>query len=190
MLAYELYRPRNLVFLIHLLANILWQFLTLTPTIERIFRVVDLSTIMPLLFSGLNDVAAAELRPHIRRVGLTVFAVASLATLFAPRYNVATQAFGLAAFAYIVRPVLAQLDSACQQMGWHGLLIFFAYAASFLVHVVGDKRSIVGLMNLTDKVRQQHAGTRLGMLLDFANLYDVGHWLCVACYFVVAPCRS
>ncbi|CAE7218384.1 unnamed protein product, partial [Symbiodinium sp. CCMP2456] len=189
MLACEAYGPRNFVALIHFGANVLWQFLTLNATIEEVFRTVDVITIMPLLFSGLHDIAPAEQHLQIQVMGISTFVLASLATVFMRQYNLLTQGFGLVAFLFCFVPAQRALDRACQEAGQKALLLFLIYALLFVLHLWGDSKAIPGMMNLTEDLRRKHAGTTLGFLLSLANLYDVGHWFCVASYFAMAPCR-
>ncbi|CAE7870026.1 unnamed protein product [Symbiodinium microadriaticum] len=166
MLACEVYGPRNFVALIHFGANVLWQFLTLNATIEEVFRTVDVITIMPLLFSGLHDIAPAEQHLQIQVMGISTFVLASLATVFMRQYNLLTQGFGLLAFLFCFLPAQRALDQACQEAGQKALLLFLIYALLFVLHLWGDSKAIPGMMNLTE------AGTALGFLLSLANLYD------------------
>eukprot|EP00930_Biecheleria_cincta_P007949 TRINITY_DN109278_c0_g1_i1.p2 TRINITY_DN109278_c0_g1~~TRINITY_DN109278_c0_g1_i1.p2 ORF type:complete len:211 (-),score=26.90 TRINITY_DN109278_c0_g1_i1:159-791(-) len=189
MLVYELYSPRNPIFLIHWIANMLWQFLTISANVERIFRVVDLSTIMPMLFSGLYEQASLSTKPKVCAAGAVVFAGSMFATLFMPQYNVATQAVGLTAVAACFWQVSSEMDSGCAMAGLQALMFFFVYALLFLLHVYGNRHKIPGLCDLTDQVRKTYSGTWLGRVLDFATIYDVGHWFCVASYFSLARCR-
>mmetsp|Transcript_8975 Transcript_8975/g.21498 ORF Transcript_8975/g.21498 Transcript_8975/m.21498 type:complete len:146 (+) Transcript_8975:2-439(+) len=144
---------------------------------------------MPLLFSGLYDISPPDQHAQIIALGLSTFALASVATVFFPKYNLVTQGLGLLAFLACFIPTQGALDPTCQEAGRNALLLFLVYALLFVLHVWGDQKRIPGMMNLTEDLRRKHAGTALGMLLDVANLYDVGHWFCVACYFSLVPCR-
>lgn len=189
MLMYELYSPRNPVFLTHWVANVLWQFWTVSASIESTFRVVDLSTIMPMLFSVLYEQASANMGLQVLCAGGVVFAMSLFATLFASKYNVITQAIGLGAFAMCFWRVSGELDPVCMQAGLQATMFFLVYAVLFLLHLYGNLHQMPGLGDLTDKVRKQYSGTWTGLLLDFASIYDVGHWFCVAAYFSLATCR-
>uniref|UniRef100_A0A7S1AE99 Uncharacterized protein n=1 Tax=Noctiluca scintillans TaxID=2966 RepID=A0A7S1AE99_NOCSC len=190
MLVLELTTYRNPVVVCHMAANVLWQFLTISATVERVFRVVDLSTIMPLLFSVLAEITVGELRQDIVLAGVSLFVAASTATCVAPRFNVVTQAVGLVTFLAYFSRAYGTVDGVCKAAGTNSLLFFLAYVVCYLIHLFGRQRHIPFLMNLTVELRSRFSGTITGRLLDIANLYDIGHWFCVAGLFSLTPCRQ
>lgn len=190
MLIHELYHLRNPVIVVHCAANTLWQFLTLSPRIEKVFRVAAVATVMPFFFSALCDMALPEQRSYIMMTGVTVNVTATLTTMFSPKYTMLAQGLGLSAFLYCIFSVLDEMPVESRLAAPRFIWMFIAYATAFIIHKIGDAKSIPGLMDLTVELKHRYDGSWTGAALCFANMYDVSHWICVAMYFSISGVRQ
>lgn len=193
MLAREVAHPglRSPMITLHMSSNLLWQFLTVSPRVERVFKAVDLATIMPMVLSVMAGLAATPAQEaELVRAAMGVLCLTIGGALFAPAWNIATQAIGLVcSLTFYSR--LQVRDVATEDALAASLVHFACYVSCYLVHVAATARDVAGLGGLTDTVRARHAKSPIRRaLLDTLTLYDVSHWFCVAAHAALTEARA
>ena len=150
--------------------NIAFQFLSISPTVERLAHAGDLATIMPTGIFVLAELVPRSARDEVlrRAVALTVGGVAAL-VLDVP--NLAWQAASFLALLEacpFASPLLS--DDATVAIR-RALAVFVSGIVCFLSTHIGQAKGIPLLCDLTDAFRAKHAGTRLGQLCDCFIMY-------------------